>query len=149
MDEELVARAVIDSAFRIHTALGPGLLESVYEVCVEYELGKRRLAVQRQVAMPVRYEDAQLAIGYRIDLLVEGKVVVELKCAECLHPLHRAQLLSYLKLGGYKLGLLLNFQHDSHAPRYQACSERSLTHSIKSRSRKEGRKGPSKDVKGL
>jgi GxxExxY protein len=109
MDEELVARAVIDSALRIHTALGPGLLENVYEACVEYELGKRRLAVQRQVAIPVRYEDAQLAIGYRIDLLVEGKVVVELKCAECLHPLHRAQLLSYLKLGGYKLGLLLNF----------------------------------------
>ena len=109
MGEEAIARAVIDSAFKVHTALGPGLLESAYEACVDYELVKLRLSVQKQVPISIRYQDKALGIGYRIDLLVENKVVVEVKCAEHLHPLHRAQLLSYLKLGHYKLGLLLNF----------------------------------------
>ena len=109
MDVEAVARAIIDAAFSIHTALGPGLLEGAYEACLEYELTKRRLSVQNQMPMPVRYGEAYLPIGYRLDLLVAACVVVEVKCAERLHPLHRAQLLSYLKLGGFKLGLLLNF----------------------------------------
>ena len=109
MHEEEIGRAIIDSAFKIHTALGPGLLENVYEACLEHELGKRKLAVQKQMPMPVRYDDAFLPIGYRIDLLVEGKVLIEVKCAERFHPLHRAQVLSYLRLGGFKLGLLLNF----------------------------------------
>jgi GxxExxY protein len=109
MDEDAIARVVIDSEFKIHTALGPGLLESVYEACMEYELNRYQLLVQKQVPMAVKYADAVLGIGYRIDLLIERKVVVEVKCAEHSHPLHRAQLLSDLKLGRFKLGLLLNF----------------------------------------
>jgi GxxExxY protein len=106
---EAVARAIIDASFSIHTALGPGLLEAAYEACLEYELTKRQLGVQKQVPMPVRYGETYLPIGYRLDLLVAASVVVEVKCTDRLHPLHRAQLLSYLKLGGFKLGLLLNF----------------------------------------
>ena len=109
MEENAVARAVVRSAMRIHTALGPGLLESVYEACVEYELLTERLAVERQVAIPVRYKGVTMQAGYRLDLLIAGKVVVEVKAVENLLPIHRAQVLSYLRLGGYKLGLLLNF----------------------------------------
>jgi GxxExxY protein len=108
-DVEPVARAVLDAAFRIHTALGPGLLESAYEACLEHELAKRQLSVQKQVPMPLHFDDAYLPIAYRLDMLVAGAVVVEVKCVERLHDLHRAQLLSYLRLGGFKLGLLLNF----------------------------------------
>lgn len=113
MDEESAARHVLDSAMKVHSALGPGLLESAYEVCLEYELSSRGVAVNKQVSMPVRYAGVQLDIGYRLDLLVGDKVVVEIKAVENLLPLHHAQLLSYLKLGGYKLGLLLNF-HTLH-----------------------------------
>lgn len=113
MDEESAARHVLDSAMKVHSALGPGLLESAYEVCLEYELSSRGIAVNKQVSMPVRYAGVQLDIGYRLDLLVGDKVVVEIKAVENLLPLHHAQLLSYLKLGGYKLGLLLNF-HTLH-----------------------------------
>ena len=109
MDEESAARHVLDSAMKVHSALGPGLLESAYEACLEYELTRRGVAVNTQVSMPVRYAGVQLDIGYRLDLLVGDKVVVEIKAVEKLLPLHHAQLLSYLKLGGYKLGLLLNF----------------------------------------
>ena len=109
MNEEAIGRAIVECALTIHTALGPGLLESAYESCVEHELTKRALSVHKQVAMPVRYDSVVLPIGYRIDLLVESKVVVEVKCAERLHPLHRAQVLTYLKLGDYRLGFLLNF----------------------------------------
>ncbi len=109
MDEESTARHVLDSAMRVHSALGPGLLESAYEACLEYELSRRGVTVNKQVAMPVRYAEVQLDIGYRLDLLVGDTVVVEIKAVEKLLPLHHAQLLSYLKLGGYKLGLLLNF----------------------------------------
>ena len=109
MDEESASRHVIDAALKVHTVLGAGLLENVYEACLEYELLKRRCSVRRQVPMPVHYEDATLDIGYRLDLLVGERVVVEVKAAEKLLPLHSAQLLTYLKLGGYRIGLLLNF----------------------------------------
>ena len=113
MDEEAAAKQVLDSAMKVHTALGPGLLESAYEVCLDYELSKRGITVNKQVPMAVRYDGVQLELGYRLDLLVDGKVVVEVKAVERLLPLHHAQLLSYLKLGGYKIGLLLNF-HTLH-----------------------------------
>ena len=94
---------------KVHTALGPGLLESAYEICLLYELEKRGLPVHRQGLIPIRYEDLTIDNGYRIDLLVGDRVVVELKALEAILPVHRAQLLSYLRLGGFKLGYLLNF----------------------------------------
>ena len=100
---------VVDSAMEVHTALGPGLLESSYETCLLYELRLRGLEVQQQVALPVVYKNVRLDHGYRIDLLVGGGVVVELKASEKLHPVDEAKLLSYLKFGGYRLGLLINF----------------------------------------
>jgi GxxExxY protein len=109
MDENAVSREVVDSALKVHSALGCGLLESVYETCLAYELTRRGMAVRKQVALPVRYEDAVLETGYRLDLLVEDKVIVEIKAVERMMPLYAAQLLTYLKLSGYKLGLLLNF----------------------------------------
>jgi GxxExxY protein len=109
MSEEAVGHAIIGAAIKIHSALGPGLLESAYETCLAYELEKLRLRVQRQVCIPLRYEDLSIDNGYRIDLLVEGCVVVELKSIEQVLPVHRGQLLSYLRLGGFKLGYLLNF----------------------------------------
>ena len=109
MTEEEVGHALIGAAIRVHSALGPGLLESVYESCLVYELEKLRLHAARQVAVPLRYEGLVLDNGYRIDLLVEGRVVVELKSIETVLPVHRGQLLSYLRLGGFKLGYLLNF----------------------------------------
>lgn len=109
MDEVTISGHVIDAALKVHTVLGAGLLENVYEACLEHELSKRHLRVRRQIAMPVRYEDVILDIGYRLDLLVADKIVVEVKAVEKLLPLHSAQLLTYLKLGGYRIGLLLNF----------------------------------------
>ena len=94
---------------KVHTALGPGLLESAYETCLLYELEKLGLPVQRQVLIPLRYQDLTIENGYRIDLVVGDRVVVELKALETILPVHRAQLLSYLRLGGFKLGYLLNF----------------------------------------
>jgi GxxExxY protein len=104
-----VAKEVVDAAFRVHSALGPGLLESVYEVCLLHELGQRGLAVQRQVAVPILYGTVQLESGFRLDLLVNQQVVVELKAVDALLPVHQAQLLTYLKLSGHRLGLLINF----------------------------------------
>lgn len=100
---------IIGAAIEIHRALGPGLLESAYEKCLCYELCQNGLGIQRQVALPVVYKGVKLDCGYRIDVLVERSVVVELKTVEKLLPIHHAQLLTYLKLGGYKTGLLLNF----------------------------------------
>jgi GxxExxY protein len=94
---------------KVHTKLGAGLLEGAYQACLMHELGKRDLSVKQQVPMPVYYDDIKLDIGYRIDLLVNDAIVVELKSVERLLPLHSAQLLSYLRLGQYHLGLLLNF----------------------------------------
>jgi GxxExxY protein len=106
---EDVGRELVDSAFQVHIALGPGLMESAYEACLHHQLSQRGLTVERQKALPVTYKGLQLDAGFRLDLLIEGQVVVELKAVEALSPLHEAQLLSYLKLGGYRLGFLLNF----------------------------------------
>jgi GxxExxY protein len=100
---------IVDSALRVHSALGPGLLESAYRACLAYELRKQGLAVSEEVALPVVYDAHRLEVGYRIDILVENLVVVEIKSVEAIAPIHKAQLLSYLKLSGKSLGLLLNF----------------------------------------
>ena len=109
MEENSITGQIVDSAIKVHSALGCGLLESVYETCLAHELGRRGVAVRKQVAMPVHYDDVVLDAGFRLDLLVEEKVVVEIKSVERMSPLYAAQLLTYLKLGGYKVVLLLNF----------------------------------------
>jgi len=105
----LVARQIVDAAFCVHSNLGPGLLESVYENCLAYELKKRKLRISQQLSLPVLYNGQQLDSGLRLDFLVEQCVIVELKAVERLLPLHRAQILTYLKLTGYRLGSLINF----------------------------------------
>ena len=104
-----ITEVIIGAAIAVHKELGPGLLESAYEACLAYELAERKLKVERQKGLPVTYHGVQLDCGYRIDLLVEGLVVVELKAVERLEPIHQAQLLSYLRLSGCKVGLLINF----------------------------------------
>ena len=104
-----LARQVVDAAFKVHSTLGPGLLESVYEICLAHELRKRGLKIQPQVAFPIFYDGVRLDAGLRIDLLVEDELVVELKAAETMLPLFEAQLLTYLKLTQKRLGLLINF----------------------------------------
>ena len=108
-----VSRVIIECAMRVHTALGPGLLESAYEACLAHELHKAGLKVERQVSLPVVYDGIKLDVGYRIDLLVDGCVIVELKTVESITPLHKAQVISYLKLSGETLGLIINF-HVEH-----------------------------------
>jgi len=107
--EEEIGRAVIGAAIKVHSVVGPGLLESAYEACLTYELEKLGLRVGRQIAIPLRYEAIVVEQGYRLDLLIEDMVVVELKTVPAILPVHRSQLLSYLRLGGFKLGYLLNF----------------------------------------
>ena len=109
MKENDVAKVVLDAAFAIHTKLGPGLLESVYEAVLAYELAKRGVAVRRQVPIPIRYEDLCFEEGFRADLLVDECVVVELKSVEALAPVHGKQVLTQLRLSGHRLGLLINF----------------------------------------
>ena len=109
MIEEDIGHAVIGAAMKVHSAVGPGLLESAYEMCLIYELEKQRIGVQSQISIPIRYEELTIENGYRIDLLVGGLVVVELKAVPAILPVHRGPLLGYLKLGGFRLGLLLNF----------------------------------------
>jgi GxxExxY protein len=104
-----VSRDVITAAMKVHTALGPGLLESVYEACLAFELSEMGLRVDIQVPLPVVYEAIKLEAGYRIDLLVENSVVVEIKSVDALAPVHHAQTLTYLKLSGRSLALLINF----------------------------------------
>ena len=104
-----LTEAVLAAAFEVHSALGPGLLESAYEACLAHELGCRGLRCRRQVELPVRYKDEFVDAGYRIDLLIEEAVVVELKATDKLQPINEAQLLTYLKLSGNRVGLLLNF----------------------------------------
>ena len=104
-----VSGVVVDSAMRVHSLLGPGLLESAYGACLAHELRKRGLRVDEQVGLPVVYDEVKLELGYRIDLLVDGLVIVEVKCVEAIHPVHEAQLLSYLRLSGKNVGLLINF----------------------------------------
>lgn len=104
-----VTEQIIAAAIEVHRALGPGLLESAYESCLVYELVRRGFHVEQQKPMPVIYKEVQLDVGYRLDMLVEESVIVELKAVEQLLPIHEAQLLSYLKLSGYRVGLLINF----------------------------------------
>ena len=106
---DAVARAIVDSALTVHKALGPGLLEGVYEECLAYELGSRGHAAQRQVPCPVTYRDIRLDPAFRMDMVVDELVVVEVKAVESLLPVHEAQLLTYLRFSGVKLGLLANF----------------------------------------
>ncbi len=104
-----ISAQVVDAAMKVHSVLGPGLLESAYEACLKYELEKRGLKVQQQVGLPVTYDRVRLDLGYRLDLLVEGEIIVELKAVDRLTAVHEAQLLSYLKLSRKKIGLLINF----------------------------------------
>jgi GxxExxY protein len=106
---DAVARQIVDSAFAVHRSLGPGLLESVYEQCLGCELTARGVVVERQVAVPVVYRNMRIDAGFRMDMVVGGLVVVEIKAVEGLLPIHHAQILTYLKLAGYRLGLLINF----------------------------------------
>jgi GxxExxY protein len=101
--------AVIASAIEVHKALGPGLLESAYEECLCHELALRGLRFERQKPLPVEYKQIKLDCGYRLDVLVEGLVVVEVKAVQAIEPIHEAQVLTYLKLGGWNVGLILNF----------------------------------------
>ncbi len=109
MDENGIGERVLGAAIKVHKALGPGLLENAYEACLAHEIERTGLAFERQPALPVTYDSMRIDLGYRLDLLVAGKVVVEVKAIEVFLPVHSAQLLSYLKLGGFKLGYLINF----------------------------------------
>lgn len=109
MDENEIARQIVDAAYHIHRTLGPGLLESVYETVLAFELEKRCLSVKRQVPVPIVYEGIRFEEGFRADLIVQNKVVVELKSVENVSPVHKKQLLTYLRLTDSRLGLLINF----------------------------------------
>lgn len=109
MNEEDISRIVFDAALKVHKALGPGLLESAYEECLYYELKKNNLKVEKQKPLPLVYEEVKLEVGYRIDIIIEDKFIVEIKAVEGLNDVHLAQLLTYLKLTNCKLGLLINF----------------------------------------
>lgn len=108
-ETDRVVTEIVDSAFLVHSNLGPGLLESVYETCLVHEIEKRGLQMARQQTLPILYDDVRLDGGLRIDLAVEQRVIVELKTVETLLAVHLAQILTYLKLSGYRLGLLINF----------------------------------------
>ena len=109
MIENQLSSIIIGAAIEVHTALGPGLLESAYRDCLMFELQEQGLMVKKEVPMPIIYKSLHIDHGYRMDLLVENKIVLELKSVEALHDVHTAQILTYLKLGNYKLGLLINF----------------------------------------
>jgi GxxExxY protein len=107
--EELVAAKIVDAAYSVHKALGPGLLEKVYEVCFYHELTKRGLSYERQVDIPIEYDGITFDVGLRLDIMVEGLVICELKAADKANPVWQAQLLSYLRLTGKRIGFLINF----------------------------------------
>mgnify|MGYP000958332386 CR=1 FL=1 len=109
MELNQITHEILDSAYKVHTALGPGLLESSYRACLVYELRKKGLRVEEEKPLPLIYEEVKLECGYRIDLLVEGIVVVELKTVEAFTDVHTAQVLTYIKLSDSKVGLLINF----------------------------------------
>jgi GxxExxY protein len=111
VDAELdeIAKQVVDAAFKVHFNLGPGLLENAYEACLAYEIGAKGLKVEKQVEVPLDYQTVHLNVGYRIDLLVENRLIVEVKAVESLLPVHRAQVITYLKFSGNQLGFLVNF----------------------------------------
>ena len=108
--EEEISRIVFEAALKVHKILGPGLLESAYEECLYYELKKTNLKVEKQKALPLVYEEVKLEMGYRIDIIIEDKFIVEIKSVEELNDVHLAQLLTYLRLTNCKLGLLINFK---------------------------------------
>lgn len=112
MNENELSRIIVDSAFKIHTTLGPGLLESVYEAVLAHELEKRGLNVIRQRAIPVVYDTVKLDLGFRADIIVNGKVIVEVKSVDALAPVHAKQVRTYLRLTDLRLGLLINFNVD-------------------------------------
>lgn len=109
MTENELSRIVFDCALKVHQSLGPGLLENAYEECLFYELKKIGLSVEKQKALPLIYEEVRLDVGYRLDIIVENKLIIEIKSVEALNDVHFAQLLTYLKLTNCKLGLLINF----------------------------------------
>lgn len=109
MDENDVSKRVIGAAIEVHKVLGPGLLENAYQECLNFKLIRAGLIVEKQKPMPLIFEDVHLECGYRMDLLVENRVVIEVKSVEALNDIHLSQVLTYLKLGDYRLGLLINF----------------------------------------
>ncbi len=109
VDVDRVAQQIVDAGFQVHQALGPGLLESAYEECLSHELTSRDVPFERQVSMPISYKGLQLDAGYRMDLVVAHCIVVEVKAVETMMPIHQAQIMTYLKLSGYRLGFLMNF----------------------------------------
>lgn len=109
MDENDIAKEIFACAIKVHKATGPGLLESAYQECLNFELLKAGLVVEKQKPLPLIYQDIKLEIGYRVDLLVNNKVVIEIKAVETILPVHKAQVITYLKLSGCKLGILINF----------------------------------------
>jgi GxxExxY protein len=109
MTENELSRVVFDAALKVHQALGPGLLESAYEECLFYEIKKSGLFVEKKKSLPLIYEDVKLEIGYRLDIIIENKLILEIKSVENLNDVHFAQLLTYLKLTNCKLGMLMNF----------------------------------------
>lgn len=109
MTENEIASRIVNAAYNVHSELGPGLLESTYEACLSYELSQMDLAFEVQKALPVIYHNLKLECGYRMDILVNNKVVIEIKSVEALNDVHMAQILTYLKLSGCKLGFLINF----------------------------------------
>jgi GxxExxY protein len=109
MTENQIAAVIVDAALHIHKTLGPGLLESVYQATLDYELQKRSLQVVQQVGLPVHYEGVKLDLGYRVDMIVGDKVIIEIKSVEAFAPVHKRQLLTYLRLTDLRLGLLINF----------------------------------------
>lgn len=109
MHENEISKHIIGAAVEVHRTLGPGLLESAYETALEHELQRQGLGVQRQLGLPMVYKDVRCEVGYRIDLLVQGKVIVEVKSVAALNDVHFAQVLTYLRLSGHRLGLIINF----------------------------------------
>ncbi len=109
-DINQLTQLILNYSFKVHSLLGPGLLESSYKECLFYELNRNGIYTEKEKAMPLYYEEIKMDIGYRVDLLVENKVILEIKCATCFTDVHTAQLLTYLKLSNCKVGLLLNFK---------------------------------------
>jgi GxxExxY protein len=109
MTENELSKIVFDAALKVHQNLGPGLLESAYEECLFYELNKTGLFVQKQKPLPLIYEDVKLEVGYRVDIMLENKLIVEVKAVDAFNDVHLAQVLTYLKLSNCKLGMLINF----------------------------------------
>jgi GxxExxY protein len=114
-DPERLTSIIVDSGLKVHRALGPGLLESAYEHCLAHELRTRGLSIERQISLPIVYGSASLDAGYRLDLMVERAIIVEVKAVEALTPIHHAQLLTYLKLSRCRIGFLMNF----HVPLFK------------------------------